>query len=120
MRGLFSDVIADHVMGYILCFARNLHVYLQHQREAKWEPVGGESARSDFLFGNGVVNTIDRCHRHLSDCSIGVVGVGAIGSEILRRASVGAQGDLPEEALVEAADELFRALDAEEARHAAG
>jgi phosphoglycerate dehydrogenase-like enzyme len=25
MRGLFSDVIADHVMGYVLCFARNLH-----------------------------------------------------------------------------------------------
>ncbi len=25
MRGLFSDVIADHVFGYILCFARNLH-----------------------------------------------------------------------------------------------
>jgi hypothetical protein len=39
--------------------------------------------------------------------------------EILRRfASTGA-GDLPEEALVKAADELFRALDAEEARHAA-
>ncbi|MDB5391583.1 MAG: hprA 1 [Planctomycetaceae bacterium] len=87
MRGLFSDVIADHVMGFILCFARNLHVYLQHQREARWEPVGGETERSDFVFGNGVVNSIDRCHRHLSDCSIGVVGVGAIGSEILRRAS---------------------------------
>ena len=23
MRGLFSDIIADHVFGYILCFARN-------------------------------------------------------------------------------------------------
>jgi hypothetical protein len=41
-----------------------------------------------------------------------------IAVEILRRfASTGA-GDLPEEALVEAADELFRALDAEEERHA--
>jgi phosphoglycerate dehydrogenase-like enzyme len=87
MRGLFSDVIADHVMGFVLCFARNLHIYLRHQREAKWEPVGGESARSDFVFGNGIVNSIDRSHRHLSDCTIGVVGVGAIGSEILRRAS---------------------------------
>src|SRR5690606_15367412 len=29
MRGLFSDVIADHVFGYILCFARNLHRYLR-------------------------------------------------------------------------------------------
>src|SRR6476660_2064316 len=23
MRGIFSDVIADHVFGYILCFAKN-------------------------------------------------------------------------------------------------
>lgn len=36
--------------------------------------------------------------------------------EILRR--FGGAGDLPEAALVEAADELFRALDAEEAGHA--
>jgi hypothetical protein len=38
--------------------------------------------------------------------------------EILRRFPGAAQGDVPEAALVEAADELFRALDAEEAGHA--
>jgi hypothetical protein len=38
--------------------------------------------------------------------------------EILRRFGSAAEGDLPEAALVEAADELFRALDAEEAGHA--
>jgi hypothetical protein len=38
--------------------------------------------------------------------------------EILRRASAGSEGDVSEAALVEAADELFRALDAEEASHA--
>jgi hypothetical protein len=38
--------------------------------------------------------------------------------EILRRVSAPAEGDLPEAALSEAADDLFRALDAEEARHA--
>jgi hypothetical protein len=37
--------------------------------------------------------------------------------EILRRV-VPAQGELPDSALVEAADELFRALDAEEAANA--
>jgi hypothetical protein len=38
--------------------------------------------------------------------------------EILRRLRGAAEGDLPEAALVEAADELFRALDAEEAARA--
>ncbi|HYT95290.1 MAG TPA: hypothetical protein VEL76_41615 [Gemmataceae bacterium] len=39
-------------------------------------------------------------------------------TEILRRVSASAEGDLPMSALVETADELFRALDAEEAKHA--
>jgi hypothetical protein len=38
--------------------------------------------------------------------------------EILRRVLPAAEGDLPEAALVEAAEELFRVLDAEEAAHA--
>ena len=38
--------------------------------------------------------------------------------EILRRLGAAAQGDVPEAALVEAADELFGALDDEEAGHA--
>ena len=40
--------------------------------------------------------------------------------EILRRVAGAAPGDMPEGALVEAADELFRTLDAEEADHAPG
>jgi hypothetical protein len=38
--------------------------------------------------------------------------------EILRRVSASVEGNLPDAALVEAADELFRVLDAEEAVHA--
>src|SRR5579864_9312055 len=30
-RGLFGDVIADQVIGYILCFARNHHTYIRNQ-----------------------------------------------------------------------------------------
>ena len=45
MRGLFGDVIADQVMGYIICFARNLHIYMRRQVEHRYEPVGGESER---------------------------------------------------------------------------
>jgi hypothetical protein len=40
--------------------------------------------------------------------------------EILRRYGAAAEGDVSEAALVEAADELFRALDAEEAGDAPG
>src|SRR5881275_131934 len=38
--------------------------------------------------------------------------------EIFRRVSPATEGDVPESALVEAAEDLFCALDAEEARHA--
>ena len=86
MRGIYSDVIADHVMGYVLCFARNLHLYLKNQSKNKWAPVGGESQRSDFVAGPSHVSEIDRRHLHLSDCTMGVVGVGHIGAEICRRA----------------------------------
>src|SRR3974390_255557 len=44
MRGLFDNVIADQVMGYVLSFARNLHTYMRHQLERRYEPLGGESA----------------------------------------------------------------------------
>ncbi len=86
MRGLFSDVIADQVFGYILCFARNLHRYILQQAQSRWAPVGGKSARVPFATGPGVVNTIDRAHLHLADCSLGVVGLGGIGCEVARRA----------------------------------
>ena len=87
MRGLFSDVIADHVFGYILCFARNLHTYIRQQQTGQWQPVGGEETRAGFAAGPGHVTAIDQSHMHLSDCTIGIVGVGAIGAEIARRAS---------------------------------
>jgi phosphoglycerate dehydrogenase-like enzyme len=86
MRGLFSDVIADQVLGYILCFARNLHRYIRQQQQKLWQPIGGENERASFEFGPGVVNAIDRAHLHLADMTVGIVGLGAIGSEIARRA----------------------------------
>jgi phosphoglycerate dehydrogenase-like enzyme len=87
MRGLFSDVIADQVMGYVICFARNLHVYVLQAAAGRWAPVGGEAARVAFASGPGIVNDIDRAHRHLSGAMLGVVGFGAIGREVARRAA---------------------------------
>jgi len=86
MRGLFSDVIADQVMGYVICFARNLHRYIRNQLQARWAPAGGEAARVSFAAGPGTVSAIDRAHMHLSDATLGVVGLGHIGGEIARRA----------------------------------
>jgi phosphoglycerate dehydrogenase-like enzyme len=85
MRGLFSDVIADQVFGYIICFARHFHVYIRNQLTARWEPVGGESERSTFTAGPGTVSAIDRAHMHLADATLGIVGLGQIGLEIARR-----------------------------------
>ncbi len=86
MRGLFGDVIADQVMGYVLCFARNLHTYLRRQIEHRYEPLGGEAARVNNAAGPGVVNAMDRETIYLPEATMGVVGLGAIGSEIARRA----------------------------------
>ena len=87
MRGIFSDVIADHVLGYVLCFARNLHIYLRRQQQALWQPVGGEAdGGQDFVVGPGVVTSRDRAHLHLADCTLGVVGLGGIGLETAARA----------------------------------
>lgn len=84
MRGLFSDVIAEQVFGYLLCFTRNLHRYIRNQTVAKWEPFGGEGARVSFASGPGVVNAIDRQHGHLGGSTLGIVGLGAIGREVAR------------------------------------
>src|SRR5208337_1681342 len=72
MRGLFSDVIADQVMGYVICFARNLHLYVRQQMAARWQPLGGEAERVSFAAGPGTVSAIDRAHMHLGDATLGI------------------------------------------------
>lgn len=86
VRGLFGDVIADQVMGYVLCFARNLHTYIRQQIQHRYEPAGGESARVSNASGPGTVNAMDRATIYLPEATMGIVGMGGIGCEIARRA----------------------------------
>jgi phosphoglycerate dehydrogenase-like enzyme len=87
MRGLYSDVIAEHVLGMMLAFTRNLHTYIRNQATGTWSPVGGEETRVSFATGPGMVNAMDHAHRTLGELALGLVGLGSIGSEIARRAS---------------------------------
>jgi D-2-hydroxyacid dehydrogenase (NADP+) len=62
-RGIHAGPMAEHVVGWLLMFARNLHNHLHHQRERRWEKdVGGVFAGS----------------------TVGVVGLGAVGEEVAR------------------------------------
>src|SRR3989304_1182747 len=84
MRGIYSDVIADHVMGMILAFAHNLHRYVRNQMEGRGgggAGGGGEEGRSTFAAGPGTVSAMDRANIHLADAVLGIVGMGGIGSE---------------------------------------
>ncbi len=86
LRGLFGDVIADQVLGYVLCFARNLHTYIRRQVEHRYEPIGGEAARVSNQTGPGTVNDMDRATIYLPRSTMGIIGMGGIGCEIARRA----------------------------------
>ena len=65
MQGIYGDHIADQAMGYILMFARGLHVYVRRQLERTWRG------------GAPIV--------HLADQTLGIIGLGGIGTEVARR-----------------------------------
>ncbi len=65
MAKIYSDMIADHAFCFILMFARGIHLYMRRQIRGEWRK------------GTPV--------RHLGDCTLGVIGLGGIGSELARR-----------------------------------
>lgn len=62
-RGIYSDVISDHLFGFILCFARGLH---QFARLRRWEKTAVPFT-------------------HLGGATLGVVGLGGIGLAVAVR-----------------------------------
>lgn len=67
-RGIFNEDIADHVMGFVLCFSRGFHRHVRNQSRRYW------AAMSE--------------HRvvHLPDRTLGIVGLGGIGKAVVQRA----------------------------------
>lgn len=63
--GAFTEAVADSVMGYVLAFARRLPWTDRAMKAGRWEKIPG---------------------RALHECTLGVVGVGTIGKQVLRRA----------------------------------
>jgi D-3-phosphoglycerate dehydrogenase len=61
----FTLPVADTVLGYILAFARRQPWMDREMKSGKWEKIPG---------------------RALSECALGVVGVGNIGRAVTRRA----------------------------------
>lgn len=66
-RGIFSDDIADHVMAMVTGFARQMPRLLRQQLRHEWRHEGYQVM-------------------HLPDCTLGIFGLGGIGSAIARRA----------------------------------
>ena len=81
MRGIFSDVIADHVFGFILCFAKNFHIYIHQQPQGLWQGRGRKINELPGYAGPGEVHPSDRAALTLADCTLGVIGLGGIGAE---------------------------------------
>ena len=78
-RDIYNDHISNHIMAYVLAFARGLHAYVRNQAESKWEPgyepvilpdstaaivgvggIGGETARLCAEFGMAVIGVDPR------------------------------------------------------------
>jgi phosphoglycerate dehydrogenase-like enzyme len=85
MRGIFSDVIADHVFGFILCFAKNFHTYIRQQSQGVWHMLGRPSGELPGYGGPGEVHPSDCAAITLADATLAVIGMGGIGAETARR-----------------------------------
>jgi D-3-phosphoglycerate dehydrogenase len=61
----FSEPVADTVIGYMLCFARNLVQMDLGMKKGNWQKIPGKALR---------------------ECTLGVIGVGNVGKAVVRRA----------------------------------
>lgn len=67
-QGVYAIPIADHVMAFVLHFARGFGYFMEKQREQKWADWG------------------ERNLDELNEKTLGIIGLGGIGSEVAKRA----------------------------------
>jgi phosphoglycerate dehydrogenase-like enzyme len=72
-RGLHAAAMAEHALGVMLAFARKLHLARDRQRERRWEQTGLWTGAPPF--------------RALAGSTLGLVGLGAVGAALARRAA---------------------------------
>jgi phosphoglycerate dehydrogenase-like enzyme len=74
-RGIRARAMAEHVLGMSIALARQVHVALRHQAKHEWV--------QDVLEGGGT-----SAIRTLKGARMGIVGLGAIGTEVARLAAL--------------------------------
>jgi D-3-phosphoglycerate dehydrogenase / 2-oxoglutarate reductase len=62
----FSEPVADSVLGYMLCFSRNLVQMDSNMKSGEWKKIPCKALR---------------------ECTLGVIGVGNVGKAVVRRAT---------------------------------
>jgi phosphoglycerate dehydrogenase-like enzyme len=70
--GVHPTPISEHVIGLMLCFCRKLHLFIRNQTERRWE-------RPESWVPTEQVE-------ELSGKTVGIVGLGKIGTEIAEKA----------------------------------
>jgi len=70
--GVHPTPISEHVIGLMLCFCRKLHLFIRNQVERKWERLESWASTEQV--------------EELTGKTVGIVGLGRIGTEIARKA----------------------------------
>lgn len=70
--GIHPTPISEHVLGMMLCLCRKLHLSIRNQAERKWTRFESKEPAEQV--------------EELADKTLGVVGLGKIGTEIARKA----------------------------------
>jgi D-2-hydroxyacid dehydrogenase (NADP+) len=71
-RGVHLTPVSEHVVGLMLCLCRKLHLFIRNQMERKWERY------ESWISAEQV--------EELSGKTVGIVGLGRIGTEIAEKA----------------------------------